>query len=62
MAVALALAGLALLVAGGWVLLLALAGRSASPPRERVAVPRWSLRDLSANARSGAADLSEFTW
>lgn len=53
------LAVFAATLAGGWLLLLALLGRSAHPARERLSLRSWGPADLRANAARGAACVCE---
>ena len=55
--VALALFLASVVVLAGWSLVLALAGRSSVPRRERLPVSAWRFADLWANAVRGITEV-----
>ena len=55
--VVLALLLLGAAILGGWLLLVALVGRSSFPRRERLPLRPWRFADLRANAARGLAEL-----
>jgi hypothetical protein len=58
--VVIALLVLGAAVLAGWVLLVALVGRSSFPRRERLPLRSWRFADLRANAARGLAELGSF--